>query len=640
MNQSERRIVWIAAAFLTVSLATRIGLAVFSREAYGVWDWARFLGFGVLYDAAVLPGILLPWALYEAIRPMLARFGWRGRLERIWAQIWAGLWLSFLLVVAAAEFAFWGEFSSRFDFIAVDYLVYTHEVIGNIRESYPTGWIMAGIFAVSLLLCRLTWPRGADSTRRWPVRWALAGGVGALAFGLPSALSQDFAESHVNSFVGQLSNNGIFAFVHAFRHNELDYARYYPVLPKDRLENVTRSLLQQTNTRFLNETGIDREVGAVRPLRKVNIVLVSVESLSGEYLGHFGNTEGLTPELDRLADEGRLFTRFYATGTRTVRGLEALSVGTPPTPGQSIVRRPQNQGLENLGEELGENGWHPYWIYGGYGFFDNMNDYFAANHYTVIDRSAVGDAGVQIHHENIWGIADEDLYSLAMTAFDRSYAKGEAFFGHIMTTSNHRPFTFPDGRIDIESGRREGAVKYTDWAIGDFIRRARDKPWFDNTLFILTADHTAKASGRVDLPPDRYHIPMVWYAPKLVEPDVMSRLMSQMDLAPTLLGWLGIGYDSRFMGYDMATLEPGRERAFISTYQKLGYLKGDRLVVLDVNRPPVVEPGLPAQPGAPATDDRQLIEEGIAWYQAASRLFNSGGLEDIGPAQPARSVAH
>lgn len=627
MSDGERRIVWIATGFLLVSLATRIGLAIFSAESFAVMDWARFLGVGLLFDLAVLACILLPWAVYEAMRPAIERFRWGRRFDRIWALGWAGAYLSFFLCVAAGEFAFWGEFASRFDFIAVDYLVYTHEVIGNIRESYPVWAWVAGIFGVCLLACRVTWPRRSDRIRPWPARWALAGALALAAFGGTTLLNQDFAESHPNGFVGQLSNNGIFAFVHAFRHNELDYARYYPVLPADRLASVTRSLVRQSNTTFLDGDAIDRDVEAYRPKRQVNVVLISVESLSAEYLGIFGNKEGLTPELDRLAGEGLLYSNFYATGTRTVRGLEALSIGTPPTPGQSIVRRPENNGLENIGEELGENGWQSYWIYGGYGFFDNMNAYFASNHYTVVDRSAVAEAGIPLHHENIWGIADEDLYSLAMVNFDRLHEKGETFFAHIMTTSNHRPYTFPEGRVDLEQGHREGAVKYTDWAVGDFIRRAREKPWFANTLFILTADHTAKASGRVDLPTDRYHIPMIWYAPALVKPGIEPRLMSQIDLPPTLLGWLGLGYHSRFMGYDMAVLEPGRERAFISTYQKLGYLKGDRLVILDVKQPPFVGPGL--EGAAAALDDAALIDEAKAWYQSASELFRNGGLKDL-----------
>ncbi|NQV54932.1 MAG: LTA synthase family protein [Rhodospirillales bacterium] len=428
--------------------------------------------------------------------------------------------------------------------------------------------------------------------------------------------------------------NGMFAFVHAFRNNELDYDKYYPILAAAKLNAGIRALVGQSNTKFATAEGIERKVSAHTPSRKVNVVLISVESLSAEYVGRFGNRLGITPELDKLADKGLLFTNLYATGTRTVRGLEALSVGTPPTPGQSIVRRPKNDGLVTLGGELKKNGWKPYWIYGGYGYFDNMNAYFESNQYSVVDRSNLDAEQLPTHHETIWGVADEDLYSLAIANLDREYAQGNNFFAHIMTTSNHRPYTFPENRVDLPQKRREGAVKYTDWAIGDFLRRSADKPWFDNTLFIITSDHTAKAAGKTDLPPSRYHIPMIWYAPQLVEPGIMGRLMSQIDVGPTLLGWLGLEYDSKFFGYDLFKLEKGRERAFISTYQKLGYLKGDRLVVLNVNQAPVVVDGLPTnQDDRAPTDDKQLIKEAIAWYQAASFYFGSGKMIDGGPKQ-------
>jgi len=631
----EARALWVAVLFLLVSFGTRIGLAVFSAEHYAFAEWARLLFVGLLYDGAALTFILLPWMLYEAVRPFLVRMKWFAKVEAVWAVLWAGAFLSFFLGVAAAEFAFWGEFASRFDFIAVDYLVYTHEVIGNIQESYPVGLWLAGIFAVSLAFCRLTWPNRPASFRPLRVRLAQTGLLVVAAFAGFIGLDQDFAESAENAHVGQLSNNGLYALFHAYRFNELDYARYYPTLPEADLDRTIRRLLKQRNTRFLNANGIDREVEPAHPLREVNLVLISVESLSAEFLGAFGNSQNLTPELDALAKAGLSFTNLYATGTRTVRGLEALSLGTPPTPGQSIVRRPGNQGLENLGEELGENGWQSFWIYGGYGFFDNMNAYFGANGYTVVDRADLADAGIEPHHENVWGVADEDLFSLALAKLDQTHAQGDRFFAHVMTTSNHRPYTFPEDRIDLEQGHREGAVKYTDWAIGDFIRRARSRPWFDNTLFVIVADHTAKASGKTDLPPSRYHIPMIWYAPALLEAGEMPRLMSQIDVPPTLLGWLGVPYDSRFMGYDMAVLEEGRERAFISTYQKLGYLKAGKLVELDVKRQPVVvddaaaltETGTAARQNVPADSD--LIEEAVAWYQSASDLFRTGALQDI-----------
>jgi len=216
-----------------------------------------------------------------------------------------------------------------------------------------------------------------------------------------------------------------------------------------------------------------------------------------------------------------------------------------------------------------------------------------------------------------------------MAKFDEANAGGKPFFAHIMTTSNHRPYTFPEGRVDRRQKTREGGVQYTDWAIGDFIRRASAKPWFANTLFIFTADHTASAAGKTDLPVERYHIPMIWYAPGHIAPARMDRLMSQIDIPTTILGWLGIALESKFFGYNIFDLEPGRERAFISNYQTLGYMKHNRLVVLGLQKPPVVVDGTPAHPATgPRADDETLVREAIAYYQIANRMFRDGDMRE------------
>ena len=631
LTRGARRIAWIAASFIFISIATRIGLALYSGEPFSLGQWARFMAVGLIFDITVLPWFFLPWVIYDAVMPEFAEHHRLYKWENRWAFAWATMFLILFVITAVSEFTFWEEFGNRFDFIAVDYLVYTNEVIGNIRESYPVNWWVAIIVLVCLAITWFSWPRGlSPKPANWIIRWSRTALTG-LALGLGFlVINQGLAETKSNAHVQQLSNNGIFSLFHAYRHNELDYEKYYPTMSEVDLDSEIRSLVAQTNTDFTMRGGIERTVSAHSPVKDINVVMVTIESLSADFVGRFGNRLGLTPELDKLADQGLLFSNFYATGTRTVRGLEALSVGTPPTPGQSIVRRPNSDGLVNLGAELKTKGWNPLWIYGGYGYFDNMNAYFKGNQFTVIDRSDFEAEGLPLNHENIWGISDEDLYSLAMANLDREHAKGSRFFAQIMTTSNHRPYTFPENRVEQPQKKREGGIQYTDWAIGDFMRRAAKKPWFDNTLFIFVSDHTSKAAGRTDLPTERYHIPMVWYAPKLIEPGIMGRLMSQVDVGPTLLGWLGLDYSSRFFGYDIFNLEVGRERAFISTYQRLGYLKGNRLVVLDVNKEPVVLDGLPSAPDAPAPpSDQQLIREAISWYQSASLYFRTGQLKIV-----------
>jgi phosphoglycerol transferase MdoB-like AlkP superfamily enzyme len=151
-----------------------------------------------------------------------------------------------------------------------------------------------------------------------------------------------------------------------------------------------------------------------------------------------------------------------------------------------------------------------------------------------------------------------------------------------MTVSNHRPYTYPDGRIDIKSSSRspEGGVKYTDYAINKFLKDASKKPWFDSTVFVIVADHCSHSAGKTDLPVNKYHIPCFIYAPKLIKPAIETKLTSQIDLAPTILGILNMKYTNRFFGIDVLNTPQAQNRIFVSTYQNLGYIKNDKLVIL------------------------------------------------------------
>jgi arylsulfatase A-like enzyme len=231
----------------------------------------------------------------------------------------------------------------------------------------------------------------------------------------------------------------------------------------------------------------------------------------------------------------------------------------------------------------------------------------------------------QIHHEYIWGVADEDLYDLTLQQADRAARQGRPFFLHVMTTSNHRPYTYPEGRVDIPSGSgREGAVKYTDYAIGEFLRKARGKPWFRNTIFVHTANHAASARGTEDIPVERYRIPLWIYAPGLVAAGRVDRLMSQIDIAPTLLGLLHARYDSKFFGADVFAPGPAPERAFLATYQTLGYIRDGMVVTLSPRRAVHIRPLDPGGPLPSPARERELEEEAIAFYQIAAKEFRSG----------------
>jgi len=625
--------------FLAIAGLTRLGLTLQTGPAQApmlLWPELFLRGFG--FDLAVLAWLLAPMLAWAAIRPTQWPTLWptRWRITR-----WQGTlrllmffsMASILLFGALSEWTFWEEFATRFNFIAVDYLVYTHEVIGNIVESYPVAALLGGIAA---LAATLTWqlrrPILAAASPDPGPRWRLAYAV--LALLLPWSATQlaniEQMQFSDNAYANELSGNGLMTFAAAFQRNELDYERFYARLPTPEIAQI------------LGELGVEREplshvlaadedesfdasrLPFSRPPR--NIVLISVESLSAKYLGSFGNRDGLTPRLDALASDGLLFGRLYATGTRTVRGLEALSIGIPPIPGQSVVRRPDNEHLSSVGEILRRQGYETMFLYGGYGYFDNMNAYYAGNNYRVVDRTDFPEASVGF--ANVWGVADEFLYDNTLIRLDQSHAAGKPFLAQIMTTSNHRPYTYPEGRIDIPSpGGRKGAVKYTDYAIGHFIDQARLKPWFNDTLFVIVADHCASAAGKTRLPVAGYHIPLILYAPALLKPGRDDRLVSQIDIPPTLLDILGLPGDDHFFGQSVFEQGDRNRRAFISNYQELGYLKNNKLIVLGPKQR-VDTFDIDANGDAtPAAAEPRLRDEAVAYYQSAFMAFKSGSLK-------------
>jgi phosphoglycerol transferase MdoB-like AlkP superfamily enzyme len=641
-----RPLAWLGACFLASSALTRLVLLLATGPGVPAAParWAGIFGIGAGFDLLAfvylaVPLVLLLWLVPNAGPAWLRRAGRRAVAGLVFVLLFV------MAFVAVAEWTFWEEFQTRFNFIAVDYLVYTTEVIGNIRESYPIGAILAvltalvvGVFVAGRRQRRLLEDDGSTFARRSLV----AAGWAAVAVLATAGVTGDMKDGSGNEYADELAGNGVYQFFAAYRAADIDYDRFYRTVPLREAFVHLRGELQTPDATFVSADPMDirRDIHNAAPERRLNVVLISVESLSAFYSGTYGGTPSLTPQLDALSKDSLVFTRLYASGTRTVRGLEALALSIPPTPGESIVKRPHNEGLFTLASVFNAKGYASEFLYGGYGAFDNMDYFFGHNGYDVHDRSEIPDATV--HHANIWGVADEDLYTLALGRFDAASARGQPFFAHVMTTSNHRPYTFPAGRVAMPQGDRKSAVAYTDWAIGDFLRRARTRPWFKDTVFVITADHCASSGGIAALPVFRYHIPMWIYAPAHIAPARVTRMMAQVDIGPTVLGLLGMDYRTAFYGADVFALEPGRERAFIGNYQRLGYLSADTLVQLAPHRRvddvhPDYEKDAP-QDARPA--NAALALDAIAYYQTASHRFRHGLMRnDATMAQPA-ATAH
>lgn len=618
--------------WVIIGMLLRIRLALFSYGQLTItpWEIVKVFAVGSFFDLIVIGQGLLPLILYLVLVPR--RF-FASKINKV--AITGLIWVSsaVLLLLTVTEFYFWDEFQARFNFIAVDYLVYSQEVVGMIREGYPLKLLFSGIaFGASILTFGI-WKKGLcwDTTLSFKRRLGVIGLALVFPVAVFFSVTGNMKNISTNVFNNELAGNGVYEFLSAFRNNELDYVRYYKTIPNDELEPSLRRLLQEPNSQYVsaNPGELTKLVTASGPEKHPNIIYITVESLSADYLGVFGNQQGLTPNLDKLAQESLFFTRVYATGTRTVRGLEALTLSIPPTPGQSIVRRPDNADLFTLGSVLNSRNYKSWFIYGGYGYFDNMNDFYEKNNYQILDRTSIPKE--KIMTETVWGVADEVIFGEAVENLDKAYAKGEKVFQMIMTTSNHRPYIYPDGRIDIPSpGGTSGAVKYTDWAIGNFLAEAKKHPWFNDTVFVIVADHQAASAGKTEVPIKKYHIPLIVYAPELIAPGRVDRLMSQIDVAPTLLGLLNFSYTSRFMGYDVMKVPQEKERIFISTYQNIAYAKGDKLVILKPKKQfSFYQINYQTGEYTAQSPDDDLVKEAISWYQGASMLYKEGKYSSV-----------
>jgi phosphoglycerol transferase MdoB-like AlkP superfamily enzyme len=632
-------------SIITIAFLSFLIAGFVTRSVLLAWGWAaadldpaavmEIYAVGFVYDLALALYATLPLALYVGLMP--SRW-WFSRLNRVAMHVFFVLAFALLIFTFCAELLFWDEFSVRFNFIAVDYLVYTHEVIRNIVESYPIAWLLIALFLGSLAIWAMLRRVIAKAIDARPLfsRRLVSLSIHGLAVAIAVfGLDQRLHDLGPNTYRNELAASGPYQLFAAFRNNELDYKRNFASLPDAEVAAELRHILGHPGETFLDEkepVDIIRHVPHAHPAHRMNVVLVTVESLSAGFLGYFGNGDSLTPELDALIDESLFFENFYATGTRTVRGLEAVTLSLPPTPGRAIVKRlGRETGLWSLGGVLRDQGYDVEFLYGGYGYFDNMNAFFAGNGYDVYDRMDV--PSEKVGFENAWGMADEYLFNLALDRGDQATEAGRPFFLHIMTTSNHRPYTYPEGRIDVPSGTgRAGAVKYADWAIGDFLRHARDKPWFDDTLFVILADHQASSAGRVQVPAQRYLIPMWFYSPGNIKPDIVSTLSSQIDVAPTLLSLLGFEYDSSAFGQDILATSPGSGRALFGNYQNLALFDGKDIAVLGPRKEEIIrhDPLGPSPLDESATSDNPLVHRAIVYYQGAAEFYDKG--LDVWPA--------
>jgi phosphoglycerol transferase MdoB-like AlkP superfamily enzyme len=268
--------------------------------------------------------------------------------------------------------------------------------------------------------------------------------------------------------------------------------------------------------------------------KRPNVILLIIESFTAKLIEPLGGLPGVTPDFNRLCKESVLFTNFFANDSRTDKSLVSILSGYPALGKISIIKFPnKTQKLGIISREMAQAGYHTAFYYGGDVDFASIRSYLVNGRFQHIVDVSDFDKSLRTGR---WGV--HDPYTL-QRLLDDSDTTHQPFFKILLTLSNHEPFDIPTkprfGNKNLDQ-RISSSAFYTDSCIGDFIRKAKNASWWNNTLIIMLADHGTKFPGNsVVYYPEKYRIPMLWTGGAVRKDTLISTYLSQSDLVKTLL---------------------------------------------------------------------------------------------------------
>jgi phosphoglycerol transferase MdoB-like AlkP superfamily enzyme len=612
-----------------------IGLPLLSlsRSALMLWQaervnatgiWVQMLLQGIRVDSIQLGLLSLPLLLLAPIAT--TEGGWR-----FWRKLgffWVVASLSLLVLLEAASPGFISEYDTRPNRLFLEYLKYPTEVFSMLWTGFKIdlfGGILAttvAIWGTSKLLQPFLKQKRTWNNLLFLVSWPLV--VALCLISIRSSLDHRPANPALfaltsDPMVNTLILNSAWSVANAINdmRDENISSEIYGKMSTEEILNqwrLTRTLLNDTRP-LLNSpdipTLVEQKATIVRQ-KPLNLVIILEESLGATFVESLGGVP-VTPELEKLKTQGWWFEQLYATGTRSIRGIEAVTTGFLPTPAQGIVKLSLAQNnFATLAQLLGRQGYESEFIYGGESHFDNMRGFFLANGFNRVTDGKDFSSPV---FKGSWGVSDEDLFNKTLERLSAKHAAAKSSFTLVFTSSNHAPFEFPDGRISLYDDVKatdNNAVKYTDYALGRFMKSARESDYWKDTLFLVVADHDIRVRGDSLVPIERFHIPGLILGADL-KPRRIKTVASQVDLPTTLLSLLGINSQHPMTGRDL-TQEPEDQpgRAMMQYEEHYAWMEGKKVVVLRPSKTPAhgtYDPVAKRLQISPPPADRNGIEQ-------------------------------
>lgn len=500
-----------------------------------------------------------------------------------------------VVIVEASTPAFINQYDVRPNRLYIEYLDYPQEIFSMLVHGHLLAMLstlllasLTSVYSYRLLCRAFTQPPSLKKASNLPILMAaliicLFAARGTLNHRpLNPALVYFSQDSLINSLV--LNSTYSVAFALKNMGNEKSASNLYGTMSRQKIIDTVKKASYRKQFVAGNIPTLAHNKPFVSGVKK-NLVIILEESLGARFVGELGGLD-ITPELDKLYQQGWGFDNLYATGTRSVRGIEAITTGFTPSPSRSVVKLSKSQhNFFSLADVLSQEGYKTQFIYGGESHFDNMKSFFLGNGFNdIVDINHIDNP----QFISSWGVSDEDLFNQADKELTKLSNSTEPFFSLVFTSSNHDPFDIPQGKVSLPKGhnpenyKRDLAIKYADYALGKFINKAKTRSYWENTVFLIVADHDVRVFGSEPVPLKSFHIPAV-----ILNSDMKSkrdpRLVSQIDLPVTLMSLLGIDQATPMLGFDLTKSYPV-ERAMMQYYDNFAYLENDRAVILMPNQ--------------------------------------------------------
>ncbi len=615
--------------FIFLFFLGRLGLYISYMDRLSDMTFAYSLlsfVYGLKLDTMTTSYILILPALFLTITPQI--------FAKITSKIISGYILVYLLIalyVENATFPFVAQYDVRPNYLFVEYLKYPKEVTSMILKQYPLQ-----LLAALAMLAVMAWgflrysPLNLESAIRTPLwrRMLLLLPIAALLFiGIRSSYGHRPANISdalysTNRMANEIAKNSLYSIGYAYysysRENDNLVQSYGKISLDDAYSRVSKRL----NIPKGSDIPFSRMEPTHFPAPKPkNLVIFIQESLGSQFVGFSGGDVSNTPYLEKLSHEGLAFTNLFSNGTRSIRGLSALTSGWLPLAGEEVVKRNKSQSdFFTVASLLKPLGYKSCFIYGGEGRFDNMRSWYMGNGFDeIIEQKDYANPTFV----STWGVSDEDLVVKANEKF-KSYAQnGEKFVSVMFSSSNHSPFELPEGKIDfIKDKPRKGvenAVKYADFAIGRFFELAKKEPYYKDTVFVVVADHNIRVYGDDLVPVNMFHIPALIITDGL-KAKKYDRLSTQPDVLATALDLVGANLTYPILGHSIFS-DTKSEMALMMFNDTFALRSHDKVAIIQPNKPAqtftYVNEHLQTAP-----HDSELEKDALAFVKVTDDMYN------------------